>query len=162
MTKRVAIVGCSFSAFWQGDESKSGLNYDVTTWSHHLVNNYDVTVDSFAQNGTSPGYVNYCLNWIHNNPDLEYDLVIGNMPPLNRDWYFAYNKADDITDFKNLSHLDRWFESKQEQERVTVYDVTPLMVCHSHGKITGLQGAHIKDITHEEHEYVNNHYKHLK
>ena len=162
MTKKVAVVGCSFSAFWQGDESKSGLNYDVTTWSHHLVNNYDVTVDSFAQNGSSPGYVNYCLNYIHNNPDLEYDLVIGNMPPLNRDWYFAYNKVDDTTDYENLGNLNKWFDCTQEQERVRVFDITPVIVCHSHGHISGIQGSGVKDLSEKEHNYINQHYKHIE
>jgi hypothetical protein len=161
MTKKVAVVGCSFSAFWQGDESKSGLNYDVKTWSHQLVENYDVTIDSFAMNGASAGHVNYCLSYILNNPELEYDLVIGNMPPLNRDWYFAWNKADELTDFNNLGDLSRWFSSYEEQERVRIYEVEPVTVCHSHDKITGLQGSKIKGLTHYEHEYVKNQHEHI-
>ena len=43
-----------------------------------LVDNYDVTIDSFAQDGTGPGYLNYCLNYIYNT-GLEYDSIIGNM-----------------------------------------------------------------------------------
>ena len=70
--------------------------------------------------------MNYCLNYIHNNPDLEYDLVIGNMS-TNRDWYFAYNKVDD-TDYENLGNFDKWFDATQEQERVRVFDVTPVIV----------------------------------
>jgi len=36
MTKKIAVVGCSFSAFWQGDQTSVGDNHNVKTWSHHL------------------------------------------------------------------------------------------------------------------------------
>lgn len=162
MTKKIAVVGCSFSAFWQGDATvETGSNYDVKTWSHHLVDNYDVTIDSFAQDGTGPGYLNYCLNYIY-NAGLEYDLIIGNMPPLNRDWYFAYNKIDNVTDYENLTNINKWFEVTQEQERVKVYNISPIIVCHSHDKVINVQGSEVDILSGHEREYVKQHYLHIK
>jgi len=162
MTKKIAVVGCSFSAFWQGDQTSVGDNHNVKTWSHHLVDNFDVTVDNYAQNGTSVGYVNYCLNYIYNNPNLEYDLIIGNIPPLNRDWYFAFNRVDDVTDHNNLSNYEKWFEHTQEQDRVRIFNISPTIVNHAHNDVVNIQGSDLNKLGHKDHDYVKNHYDHTK
>tara|TARA_R100000027_G_scaffold66050_1_gene61292 strand:+ start:1335 stop:2147 length:813 start_codon:yes stop_codon:yes gene_type:complete len=162
MTKKIAVVGCSFSAFWQGDQQQKGANYNVKTWSHHLVENFDVTIDSFAQNGTSPGYFNFCLNWINNNPDLEYDLIIGAMPPLNRDWYFGFNDADEEKDYKGLLKTSSWFESKEITERVKLYNVSNTMITHSHNNLSYIQGQASEKLHKESNDYLQKFTNHTK
>jgi len=162
MTKKIAVVGCSFSAFWQGDQVQPGANYDVKTWSHHLLENFDVTIDSYAQNGTSPGYFNFCLNWINNNPDCEYDLILGAMPPLNRDWYFGFNEGNEETLYKGLLNTSSWFQSEEILERVKVFDINNKIITHSHNDLSYIQGQKTAKVAKESHEYLKKFTEHTK
>ena len=158
-TKKIAVLGCSFSAFWQGDDTVQGPNYNIKTWSHLLSENFDVQVDTYAQNGSSSGFFVYCLNYILNSNN-NYDLIIGNMPPLNRDWYFSWNKRNDTSDYDKLLDIDSWFEKKQLSERVFEVTSDTPTTTHSHDDICYV--TYNKSLSQNEYNYVSNYTDHIK
>ena len=161
MTKNIAVIGCSFSAFWQGDDTCNGPNYDVVTWSNLLSQNFDVKIDTFAHNGASSGYLMYCLNYIlHSNK--KYDLILGNIPPLNRDWYFSYNPYNDVEVFHRLQDIDSWFIKKQITDNVTEYFSDTPVTTHSHENNAYVMSANDTFCSNEEKEYVANLTSHIK
>ena len=160
MTKNIAVIGCSFSAFWQGDETRVGPNYDVVTWSNLLSQNFDVTIDTYAENGASVGYVMYCLNYMLHN-DKNYDLIIGNMPPLNRDWYFSYNPYSDVEMWQKTQDVDSWFTKNQIKDNVTRFFSDIPITTHSHNDVCYVMSAN-SSLSHEEMSYVSNHTNHIE
>lgn len=159
MTKKIAVIGCSFSAFWQGDDTCQGPNKDVKTWSNLLSENFDVQIDSYAQNGNSCGYVFYCLNHILNK-DKKYDLIIGNVPPLNRDWYFSWNDYNDEDDYNKLYEYDSWFTQVELSDNVTQFFSDVPVTTHSHDNVSYVQYSG-KPLEEYKHDYLKNFTNHI-
>jgi len=160
MTKRIAVIGCSFSAYWQGDDVASP-NMDITTWSNLLRQNFDVIVDTYAQNGSSVGQVAHHMFYFAYNQNTKYDLVLGNIPPLSRDWGFAWNKKDDVNDFDVTMDMSQWYVKQQLDERLFEFTINSNHYVHSHAN--GVCQTHQPDgMTDDEMSYISDHVDHIE
>lgn len=171
MTKKIAVIGCSFSAYWQGDDIATP-NMDVITWSNLLKQNFDVTIDMYAQDGLSCGQVLHHISYFANNPNLEYDLILGNLAPLSRDWGWCFNKKSKAQDFDDTMEIANWYVKKPLDDRIYACDINAKHYVHSHkngvicsygnGEMSSLEEEYIKKhMKHSENNYILNSRKNL-
>jgi hypothetical protein len=102
MTRRIAVIGCSFSDYYQDKNTAQ----PVTTWSEWMArDNPSVSIDNYACSGHGLSYVEFVLRYIIKHRSGYYDAVMFNIPPLSRSW-MPIGVSDLIT-----QDPDTWFSS---------------------------------------------------
>lgn len=107
---RIAILGCSFSAY--------DYNRDHKSWVHFLAEDYPhVDIINFARSGHGFDYSRFVLNWM-SFVDYKPDLVIMNIPPLNRKFHWGtHNNNYDAAFAKDF------FDNRHVKDNI--YDMRP-------------------------------------
>jgi hypothetical protein len=119
---KVAVLGCSFS--------DAKYHYDIKSWSHYLAaDNPHIDVVNFAVSAHGFDYNLFVLNWMVYTRYCP-DLVIMNIPPLNRK--FEWN--DTTGDFSSVTDTQQLYQINQVQDNLyTARPTVPRIVYSSNG-----------------------------
>ena len=104
MTKRIALVGCSFTDYYQD----KNLNDPVKTWSEWMLDdNPDVQIDNYAASAHNLSYIEFVLRYIIKYKSDCYHSVMFNLPPWPRTWA-PIRQSDKI----NFGNVKSWFTAE--------------------------------------------------
>lgn len=131
MTKRIAVIGCSFTDYYQDRRNPED---PVKTWSEWMLDdNPDIQIDNYACSAHSLKYVEFVLQYIIKYRSDYYHAVMFNIPPLARTWAPVCQKNN-----IQLVEEDSWFDVEQISEKYNVYipeisSLTIMRVSNAHG-----------------------------
>lgn len=122
MTKRIAVVGCSFTDYYQD----KNMADPVKTWSEWMLDdNPGIQIDNYARSAHSLVYVEFVLRFIIKYRPDYYHAVMFNIPPLARTWA-PVCQNDNI----RLLKQDSWFDIHEvtENYNACVPNISSLMI----------------------------------
>jgi hypothetical protein len=145
MNNRIAVIGCSFSDYYQD----KNLSDPVKTWSEWMLDdNPDIQIDNYARCAHSLSYILFVLNYIIRYRPNYYHSVMFNLPPLTRSWA-PIGDHEDVVNFQNI---DTWFDREEIQENYTVvqHNIKSLLLSqtigiHKHRSISDIP-AHFENL----------------